>query len=153
MQQQPVIEWACRPFEQLSTTELYAILQLRAAVFVVEQASIYQDLDGKDFKALHLTGTDNEQLIAYTRLLPPGISYKEPSIGRVVIAPSHRAYGLGRELMKRSINRCQEQFEQKSIRISAQLYLKNFYTSLGFEPVGVPYDEDGIPHIEMVSIH
>ncbi|WP_300597312.1 GNAT family N-acetyltransferase [Niabella sp.] len=151
MQQQPVIEWACRSFDQLSATELYAILQLRAAVFVVEQTSIYQDLDGKDFKALHLTGTDNGQVIAYTRLLPAGISYKEPSIGRVVIAPSHRAYGLGRELMKRSIDACQEQFEQKSIRISAQLYLKNFYASLGFEPVGNPYDEDGIPHIEMVK--
>lgn len=150
MQQQPVIEWTCRSFDQLSATVLYTILQLRAAVFVVEQTSIYQDLDGKDFKALHLTGTDNGQLIAYTRLLPPGISYKEPSIGRVVVASSHRAYGLGRELMQRSMDACHRQFEQHRIRISAQLYLKNFYASLGFEPVGAPYDEDGIPHIEMI---
>ncbi|MCD2425832.1 GNAT family N-acetyltransferase [Niabella pedocola] len=151
MQQQPVIEWTCRSFDQLSATTLYTILQLRAAVFVVEQTSIYQDLDGKDFRALHITGTDNGQLVAYTRLLPPGISYKEPSIGRVVVASSHRAYGLGRELMQHSMDTCQEQFEEKAIRISAQLYLKNFYTSLGFDPVGDPYDEDGIPHIEMVK--
>ncbi|MBO9594309.1 MAG: GNAT family N-acetyltransferase [Niabella sp.] len=151
MQQPPAIEWTCRSFDQLSAATLYTILQLRAAVFVVEQTSIYQDLDGKDFSALHITGTDNGRLVAYTRLLPPGISYKEPSIGRVVVAPSHRAYGLGRELMQRSIDACRQQFEEKSIRISAQLYLKNFYASLGFDPVGAPYDEDGIPHIEMVK--
>ncbi|MGJ7032179.1 GNAT family N-acetyltransferase [Niabella hirudinis] len=153
MQQQPVIEWTCRSFDQLSTTALYAILQLRAAVFVVEQTSIYQDLDGKDLNAFHLTGTHNGTVVAYTRLLSPGVSYSEPSIGRVVIAGSHRAFGLGRELMKRSIDACHLRFKQKAIRISAQLYLQSFYHSLGFEAVGEPYDEDGIAHIEMLKSH
>ncbi|MBZ4190516.1 GNAT family N-acetyltransferase [Niabella beijingensis] len=150
MQQQPVIEWACRSFDQLTLTELYAILQLRAAVFVVEQTSIYQDVDGKDVNALHVTGMDKDQVAAYTRLLPPGVSYKEPSIGRVVVASSHRAYGLGRELMKRSIEASYRQFGKNSIRISAQLYLQKFYESLGFGTVSDVYDEDGIPHIEML---
>lgn len=151
MQQEPVIEWRCKSFDQLTLMELYAILQLRAAVFVVEQTSIYQDLDGKDIKAAHFTGTHSGQVVAYTRLLPPGVSYKEPSIGRVVVAPSHRAFGLGRMLMKYSIEESYRRFGRNSIRISAQLYLKNFYNALGFEPVSDVYDEDGIPHIEMIK--
>ncbi|WP_018629985.1 GNAT family N-acetyltransferase [Niabella aurantiaca] len=151
MPQLPAIAWACKPFEQLTLTELYAILQLRAAVFVVEQSSIYQDVDGKDLSAFHLTGTDNGRLVAYTRLLAPGISYKDPSIGRVAVAPSHRAFGLGRQLMMRSIEESYRLFGKNALRISAQLYLKKFYESLGFEAVSAVYDEDGIPHIEMVK--
>lgn len=148
--EQPAVEWYCKPFDELTSRELYGLLQLRAAVFVVEQASIYQDVDGKDLNALHVMGADNGRLIAYTRLLPPGISYKEPSIGRVVVASSHRAYGLGRELMKRSIEASYRHFGKNTIRISAQLYLKKFYGSLGFDTVSDVYDEDGIPHIEMI---
>ncbi|SDC01570.1 GNAT family N-acetyltransferase [Niabella drilacis] len=151
MQQQPDIGWVCRSFDQLTLTELYAILQLRAAVFVVEQACMYQDVDGKDPNAFHLTGNYNGAVVAYTRLLPPGISYSEPSIGRVVVASSHRALGIGKMLMQRSIEECHRLFGEKPIRISAQLYLKTFYRSFGFEPAGDIYDEDGIPHIEMVK--
>ncbi len=106
-------------------------------------------VDGGNY--LELTATDNGQVVAYTRLLPPGISYKEPSIGRVVVSPSHRAFGLGRELMQRSMDESYRRFGKSTIRISAQLYLKHFYSSLGFEPVSDVYDEDGIPHIEMVK--
>ncbi|ANH83971.1 GNAT family acetyltransferase [Niabella ginsenosidivorans] len=146
------MQWICKSFDELSTPELYSLLQLRSAVFVVEQNSIYQDVDGKDLKSYHLMGTDNGTVIAYTRLLPKGMSYADQSVGRVVVAPSYRAYGLGFELMQRSIRASYELFGNDTIRISAQLYLKQFYESLGFRPVSDVYDEDGIPHIEMVKI-
>lgn len=151
MQAKPVIQWTCKSFDELTTPELYALLQLRSAVFVVEQNSIYQDVDGKDLKSYHLIAAENGTVVAYTRLLPPGMSYPDQSIGRVVVARSHRAYGLGFELMQRSISASYLLFGNNPIRISAQLYLKRFYESLAFQQVSDIYDEDGIPHIEMLK--
>lgn len=144
------MNWICKHFNDLSVTELYAILRLRVEVFCIEQNCIYQDIDNKDQTAYHLMGMIDDKLVAYARILPASISYDEPSIGRVVTSASYRRSGIGKELMKRSIEKCIELFETKQIKIGAQLYLKNFYESLGFVQTSDVYLEDGIEHIEMV---
>jgi ElaA protein len=145
------MNWSLKKFEELTPYELYAILQLRNEVFVVEQNCVYQDADNKDRYSFHLMGWKDEKLLAYTRLIPAGTAYAEPSIGRVVTSPSARGIGAGRELMEQSINNIYKLFGKQAIRIGAQLYLKKFYSSLGFEPTGSIYLEDGIEHIEMVK--
>ncbi len=144
------IKWFIKRFEELSINELYSLLQLRARVFAVEQDCVYQDLDDKDQPAIHVMGYNNEQLVAYSRLLPPGVSYEDMSIGRVVSDTSVRRYGIGKELMNVSIRACYEHFGEAPIRISAQLYLKAFYEAYSFVAVTEPYIEDNILHIEMV---
>ncbi len=145
-----MMHWVLKKFEDLSPAELYTILLLRSEVFVVEQQCIFLDMDNKDQHSLHLCGWENERLIAYTRIVPPGISYTEPSIGRVVTSPSYRARGAGKLLMKKSIDTIRELYNDSPIRIGAQLYLKTFYQNLGFVQSGNIYDEDGIDHIEML---
>ncbi|RZL39184.1 MAG: GNAT family N-acetyltransferase [Pedobacter sp.] len=146
------LNWACKPFEELSTTELYSILQLRAEVFVVEQNCVYQDIDGKDLKSTHLMAWEDENLVAYTRLVPIGISFTEASIGRVITSPRYRGLGIGVTLMEKSIAKTLEIYQTDRIRIGAQLYLKKFYESLGFVAEGEEFLEDGIPHIEMLLV-
>ncbi len=146
------IEFFIKAFTELNTTELYQILKLRSEVFVVEQHCAYQDIDDKDQNSYHLMCFVNDHLAGYTRLLPPGVSYDEASIGRVVIGPDFRRLTLGKQLMENSIASCEELFGSSTIRIGAQTYLKKFYNALGFIETGEPYDEDGIPHIEMVKI-
>jgi ElaA protein len=143
--------WVLKKFDALTAHELYAILQLRNAVFVVEQACVFQDADDKDQGSYHLMGLAGEKLVAYTRLLPPGLGYAEASIGRVVSAPAVRRYGIGKKLMQQSIDEVYNLFGNGPIRIGAQLYLKRFYESFGFVQTGAPYDEDGIPHIYMLK--
>ena len=138
-------------FNELTTHELYKILELRARVFVVEQNCAYQDLDGKDFVAHHTLGFIGNDLVASTRLLDKGISYENyPSIGRVVNSPDYRNLGYGRKIMVYSISKMQELYPNQSIKISAQEYLKKFYSSLGFVQSGESYLEDNIPHIPMI---
>lgn len=137
-------------FEQLSLHELYDLLQLRAEVFVVEQDCVYQDIDGKDEKALHVLGYRNDQLVAYTRIFPPGIYFKEAAIGRVVVKSSSRKNELGHKILKASIKAIEDHFETKTIKLSAQTYLMKFYESHGFKAIGEGYLEDGIPHIAMI---
>lgn len=144
------MNWVLKKFEDLTPHELYAIMQLRNEVFVVEQNCAYQDADNKDLHSFHLMGWKDNKLVAYTRLLPPGLSYPEPSIGRVVTSPSVRKEGYGRELMKTSIDNIYNLFGHQPVRIGAQLYLKNFYASLGFQQTRDVYLEDGIEHIEMI---
>ena len=142
--------WHCKPFDELSNHELYAILRLRNEVFVVEQNCPYQDADDKDQKSFHLMGFIGDDLAAYVRLLPPGISYKEPSIGRVVTSPKYRRSGAGKALMKKAIEECNRLFGVHPIKIGAQLYLKKFYGDLGFSQTSETYLEDDIEHIEML---
>ncbi len=142
--------WITKHFRQLSLDELYAILQLRLEVFVVEQNCPFQDLDDKDQDAYHLMGWRQGKLLAYGRLLAPGIAFEEMSVGRVVTSPSARGMKLGRELMEVSIQKARELFSQQRIKIGAQLYLHKFYSSLGFVQTSEMYLEDGIPHVEMV---
>ncbi|MBK8608201.1 MAG: GNAT family N-acetyltransferase [Chitinophagaceae bacterium] len=144
------INWAFKKFEELTSSELYAIMQLRNEVFVVEQNCVYQDADNKDLLSYHLMGWNQQKLVAYTRILAPGIAFEEASIGRVVTSPSVRRTGIGFELMNRSISKTTELFGNFPIRIGAQLYLQKFYISLGFEKDSDTYLEDNIPHIEMV---
>ena len=145
-----MITWACKPFDELSPHELYAILRLRSEVFVVEQNCPFLDADNKDQASYHLTGREQSALVAYTRLVPPGAAYAEPSIGRVVTSITARGSGIGRQLMQESVAACRKLFGNRTIRIGAQLYLKDFYGSLGFVPTGGIYPEDGIEHIQML---
>ncbi|QHQ40826.1 GNAT family N-acetyltransferase [Microbulbifer hydrolyticus] len=152
----PHQKYNCRwsSFDQLTTYELYEILRARQEVFAVEQECVYQDLDGKDLYAWHFTCWDSQQesptLLAYLRLVPPGKKYAEPSIGRVLTRKSVRGTGIGKELMRLGIEHTLRQFPAAPIRISAQLYLKRFYEEFGFVQSTEEYDEDGIPHIEML---
>lgn len=146
------VYWYLKHFRDLTTTELYQILQLRNEVFIVEQNCPFQDLDDKDFYCFHFMGfdTDTQKIVAYTRLLPPGISYSEASIGRVVTSPIARGTGIGKVLMQKSLDTLEEMFASANIRIGAQLYLKNFYESFGFQQDSEVYLEDGIEHILMI---
>lgn len=145
------LSWALKSFADLTSAELYAILRLRSEVFVVEQNCAYQDLDNKDLKCLHLSGFSSSDLAAYARLVPADVSFTEISIGRVVSSRDHRRSGAGRALMTEAIKCCYKVFGQQPIRIGAQLYLKKFYESFGFVQASEEYDEDGIPHIEMIK--
>ena len=144
------MNWKIKRFEELTTTELYEILRVRAEVFVVEQICVYQDLDLKDKKAYHLFFEDNGEIVAYLRILDKNVSYPEISIGRVLVTEMNRGKGLAREMMQRAIAFVKEELNETQIRISAQLYLKQFYESLGFSVTSDIYLEDDIEHIEMV---
>ncbi len=145
-----MIAWQLKKFDSLTPHELYTILRLRTEVFVVEQTCIFQDMDNKDQPSYHLMGWEKDNLIAYTRLVPPGISYNEPSIGRVVTSPAARGSGIGKLLMEKSIEETNRLYGKTPIKLGAQLYLKRFYESLGFSQSSDVYDEDGIDHIEMI---
>ena len=138
-----------KSFNELSVEELYNILQLRSETFVVEQNCVYQDMDDKDQKALHVLGKKNNKIIAYTRIFKPGDYFDISSIGRVIVAKSERQYGYGYDIMNASINAIKQNFNESKIKLSAQCYLKKFYNNLGFIEVGEEYLEDDIPHIEM----
>jgi ElaA protein len=144
------LHWTLQPFSALTAPQVYEILQLRSAVFVVEQQCVFQDIDNKDAASFHCCGWENEKLVAYTRLLPPGVAYENCSIGRVVTAVAIRKRGYGRQLMIQSIQACQQLFNSPAIEIGAQLYLKAFYNSFGFVRQGEVYLEDGIDHIHMI---
>lgn len=137
-------------FTNLKSTQLYDILQLRAAVFVVEQDCVYQDLDGKDGQAYHILGSKGDTLVAYTRIFAPGDYFKEAAIGRVAVHKEHRKQGHGLQIMRSSIAFLETRYPSSAIKLSAQLYLDDFYTSLGFKAFGESYLEDGIPHIAML---
>ena len=139
-------------FNELSVQELYQILQLRSEVFVVEQNCVYQDIDGKDEKALHVLGYYEEVLVAYSRLFAPGLYFENASIGRVIVKEVFRNKKFGHDLMKISIETIKQIFDTHFITISAQQYLKNFYESHGFVQTSQMYLEDDIPHIEMKRI-
>ena len=144
------IAWLFASFAELTPHDLYDLLRLRAAVFVVEQKCAFQDLDGADPACWHLLGRRAGELIAYCRLVPPGVKYAEPSIGCVVSTPAARRTGCGRELMREAMARADKLWPGKPIRIGAQRYLERFYGGYGFVKASEPYDEDGIMHIEMV---
>lgn len=141
-----------KSFADLTKEELYEIMALRQEVFVVEQDCPYLDADGKDYHCSHLMGlSTDETIVAYTRIVPPGVSYENySSIGRVVVKPSARGKGCGQELMQHSIEQTYKMFPEHDIKISAQVYLTKFYEDLGFVGVGEPYLEDDIPHLGMI---
>ena len=138
-----------KPFKELSTDELYQLLQLRSEVFVVEQNCVYQDIDGKDPKAIHVIGEFEGEIVAYCRIFNAGDYFDQASIGRVVVKESFRDRKWGHDLIKEAIVAVEKYFGTNQITISAQLYLKKFYESHGFVQTSEEYLEDGIPHIEM----
>jgi ElaA protein len=140
-----------KTFDQLTTKELYNLLQLRSEVFVVEQDCVYQDVDYKDQKALHVLGYKAEKLVAYTRLFKSGDYFENASIGRVVVAKNQRQHQYGYDIMNTSIDAIKSYFGDTRIKISAQKYLVKFYNNLGFLQVGEEYLEDGIPHVGMIK--
>jgi ElaA protein len=145
------IQWLLKKFEELTPGQLYAVLQLRSQVFVVEQRSIFLDADDKDQFCYHLMGFSENKLIAYTRLVPPDVIYTEASIGRVVTAYSVRRYGVGKLLMQRSVDTLRSMFGDVPVKIGAQLYLEKFYEGFGFRRISDVYMEDGIEHIHMIK--
>lgn len=143
------VQWKIKRFNELSLQELYSLLQLRSEVFVVEQNCVYQDIDGKDEKALHLIGEIEEKIVAYARLFKPNDYFEDASIGRVITKEEVRNLKLGHQLMQNAIAGIKGFFNEEKITISAQLYLKKFYESHGFVQTSEMYLEDDIPHIEM----
>ena len=146
-----MLETKVKPFQELLTIELYELLQLRSEVFVVEQDCVYQDIDGKDQNALHVLGYKADKLIAYARIFKPGDYFNEASIGRVIVKENERQYKYGYDIMRASIEAIKAYYNEDLIRISAQTYLKTFYSKMGFKAVGEMYLEDGIPHINMIK--
>lgn len=149
-----MLQWQWKRFPELTVDELYRVLALRQQVFVVEQKSIYQDADGYDPGSHHLLGMQQGEkdswLAAYLRVLPPGLKYPEASFGRVVTAPRARRYGYGKALVEKGLAFIEANYPGVPIRIGAQHYLQRFYEGYGFRQSSDVYDEDGIPHIDML---
>lgn len=146
------VVWKLKNFSELSPEELYKILNIRQEVFIVEQECYYLDADNYDQKALHLWAEENSEILAYLRIFPENIKYKEASIGRVLTSFSARSKNLGKTLVGFSLQIIFNQLRSKSVRISAQDYLIKFYTNFGFVDTGKKYLEDEIPHTEMLLI-
>lgn len=142
--------WYVKAFHELTATEVYTILKERTDVFVVEQNCPYPEVDGKDLKSYHLYKVEQDEIVAYARLLPKGVSYEEASIGRVLVKKEYRGRGLAQELLKRSLAYLEQSLEETTIKIQAQDYLRDFYGSFGFKAISDTYLEDGIPHVDML---
>jgi len=147
-----MIQWRWKKFEELSGREVFEIARLRQSVFVVSQNCVYPDLDDADLNSLHLCGWRGEELVAYSRILSPGMKYAEPAIGRVATSTEARGLGFGRAMMVEAIKEIQKKWGPVGIRISAQAYLEKFYQELGFMTVSASYQEDEIPHVEMLYV-
>ncbi len=147
----PKISWRWLDFNRFSVADLYEVLRLRQEVFVREQNCVYVDVDGKDPHCRHGIGTDgiSPELLAYVRILPAGLAYDTPSIGRVVVAPAGRDRGLGRDLMTEALAESARLFPNQAITIGAQHHLESFYNDFGFTAIGDPYMDDGIMHVDM----
>ena len=148
------IDWQWARFNELGLDDLYAVVRLREAVFVVEQNCPYPDADGRDPNAWHLLGWRKygaeRRLVAYARVFEPGVRYEEASIGRVVTAPDIRGSGAGKALMAEALRRTESLVPGQPVKIAAQRRLERFYLDLGFQTVSAPYEEDGIIHVDMI---
>ena len=143
--------WNFAHFSELSVADLYDIMALRASVFIVEQRCAYQDPDGVDTLSHHLwCRSVSGEIAAYLRVVPPGARYDEPSLGRIVTSAAARGSGLGRAVVSEGIQRAELLYPGTALRIGAQRYLLRFYESFGFQRTGYDYDEDDIPHSEML---
>lgn len=142
--------WECKSFNDLSADQMYTILCVRQEVFVLEQECLYLDADGKDRKSFHLMGFDGDELVAYARIVEPGVSYEEVSMGRILTTKNARGSGAGIELMEGGLREIESRYGKVPVRISAQTYLLKFYQKFGFESTGKEYLEDEIPHTEML---
>ena len=146
-----MLQLETKTFQELTISELYQILQLRSEVFVVEQNCVYQDIDGKDEKALHILGKKEGKIVAYIRCFAPKIYFEEAAIGRVVVKETERKFGYGHQILKASVEEIQQCYQTTTIKLSAQQYLTHFYETHNFKKIGEGYLEDGIPHIAMLK--
>lgn len=147
------MEWIVKKMEELDVRTLYDILELRVRVFIIEQKCFYEELDNKDFKSVHLFAKDDAgKIVSYLRVLEPGVSFDEVSIGRVLVHPEARRGGLGHLLMEKGLEVVKEIYGDVPVKISAQAYLQRFYESLGFKAITEIYVEDDIPHLDMVRV-
>lgn len=144
------MEWSIKSFGELGGADIYRILQARVQVFMLEQACLYPELDGKDMACYHLLAQKDSMVTAYCRLVPPGVSYPQASIGRVLVHPDYRGQGLAQELMSRALAFLTEEWNEAGVQIQAQQYLRHFYGSFGFQAVSDVYLDDGIPHVDMI---
>ncbi len=149
-----MLDWQLAPFDKLSNTDVFEILELRQRVFILEQQCIYPDIDRQDLAALHLLGREKspgsaQQLAAYLRIIVPSKTSAHGSLGRIVISPEFRGQGLGEALLRQGILAAEQACDIDLIKISAQTHLETFYQRFGFETRSAPYDEDGISHIDM----
>jgi ElaA protein len=144
------LNWQLKKFDELKCEELYKIIKIRNEVFVVEQECVYQDCDGKDENSYHLYLEEDSEIISYLRILKKGVSYKEVSIGRVLVNKNYRGKGIAREIMLKAIDFIRQNLNETVIKIQAQAYLVNFYGSLGFKEISNEYLEDNIPHVDML---
>ena len=143
------IDWRWQRLDEFKAYELYQMLALRQRVFVIEQRCIYLDADGVDTLTEHLTGHDGDQLVGCLRLLPPHVKGPEAAIGRVVVARQYRRKGMGSELMRCAMQRLRDRYRDPAVHLAAQSHLVDFYATFGFEAISEPYDDDGIPHVDM----
>lgn len=144
------MEIEVKNFDELDKKELYLMLQLRSEVFVIEQDCIYPDIDGKDERALHILGWENDILVAYARCFKAGDYFDEAAIGRILVRENYRKLGYGHKITQASIDAIKTSYKADTIKISAQIYLVIFYENHGFKTMGERYMEDGIPHITMI---
>ena len=143
------MECVIKKFDELTTKELYDLLQIRFRVFVLEQKSLYDEVDGRDLNCYHLLGYNNGELVAYLRILPRGLSFNEVSIGRVAVREDSRGYGFGRVIVSKAMDYISNEMKENEVRIEAQSYLKEFYESFGFKQTSEPFLDEGVEHIEM----
>ena len=143
------MDWNTYHFDELTARKLYEFLKLRVDVFIVEQDCPYPELDNLDQESIHMAYTENGRTLAYARLVPGGVKYDLPSIGRVIVHPDARSRGLAKQLLEKSIDYILKEWKADEIQLQGQVYLKGFYESFGFVPISEEYDEDGIPHVDM----
>lgn len=144
------MEWSLKTFEELSTHEIYQILKARVDVFVVEQACAYEEIDNYDQQSTHLFLRTEDKLVAYVRLVPKQTKFNEVSIGRVLVVKEFRGKGYAKAIMEKAISHLINEWEENVIKIQAQYYLNDFYSSLGFKQITDVYLDDGLPHIDMI---
>lgn len=146
------MEWHDWGVDDLTVKRVYELLRLRNQVFIVEQSCPYQDIDGQDLTPghRHIVACRHGQLLAYARLLAPTPEREAVMIGRVIVSAEARGQKLGYQLMAQALSACSLHWPQSLCRLSAQAHLQEFYRQLGFVAVGEAYDEDGIPHINML---
>ena len=145
----PSLNYILKAFDELTALDSMLIYQLRQQVFMLEQECLYPDIDGVDPSCSHLIGMQENELISYLRIVPPGHHFKEPALGRIIVTPENRGGNLGPELIRMGIQLCRKNFPNKAISIEAQFPLQTYYEQFGFVALGPVYQVDNIPHIHM----
>ena len=140
--------WTYKSFDELTKDELYLFYKERSAIFVVEQESPYQDIDGKDPDSIHISYIKEGKLMAYSRIFITDSG--NIHIGRVLVTKQNRGKGLARKLFQNVLAYCKTHYPEKAIELNSEEYIKDFYASFGFKEISEPYTLFGISHISML---